>query len=114
MKNFLAHGNALTVTNSTGAAVASGAGVLLGKMFGIAAGPIAAGAEGVINLEGVYELPKAASQAWTVGALVYWDNAAKVCTTVVSTNTLIGVAIGAVAGGAGDLLGKVRLNGHFA
>jgi len=113
MKNFVAHGNALTFLNATGAAIASGAGVVLGKLFGIAAGPVAIGAEGVLNLTGVYDLPKAASQAWTVGAAVYWDNTAKRCTTVATDNTLIGVAVAAVAGGAGDTTGRVRLNGAF-
>ena len=71
MKNFIATGNTLTITAE--ADIASGAGVLIGSIFGVATGPIANGAEGVINLTGVYDLPKTASQAWTVGAKVYWD-----------------------------------------
>lgn len=113
MKNFLAHGHSLTVTNTTGGAIASGQGVLLGTMFGIAAGPIATGEDGVLNLEGVYQLPKIGSQAWTVGARVYWDAANARCTNVATGNTLIGVATAPVAGGAGDTTGRVRLNGSF-
>ena len=65
----------------------------------------------MINLTGVYDLPKTASQAWTVGAKVYWDNTAKACTTTVGSNTLIGIAVLAVGGGAGETTGRVRLNG---
>ena len=48
-----------------------------------------------------------------MGAKVYWDNTAKVCTTTVGTNTLIGVAVKAVGGTAGETTGTVRLNGSF-
>lgn len=109
MKNFLSVGNALTITASTD--IASGAGVLVGALFGVATGPIANGADGVINLTGVYELPKVGSQAWTVGALVYWDAANTRCTTVAATNVPIGVAVAAVGSAAGETLGQVRLNG---
>ena len=62
MKNFIAAGNTLTITAE--ADIASGAGVLIGSIFGVATGPIANGAEGVINLTGVYDLPKTASQSF--------------------------------------------------
>jgi predicted RecA/RadA family phage recombinase len=107
MKNFVSVGNTLTIT--AGADIASGAGVLVGSLFGVAAGAIANGAEGVINLTGVYDLPKVGSQAWTVGALIYWTGTA--CTTTASTNKLIGVAVAAVGSGAGETTGRVRLNG---
>ena len=60
MKNFIATGNTLTITAE--ADIASGAGVLIGSIFGVATGPIANGAQGVINLTGVYDLPKTASR----------------------------------------------------
>jgi len=107
MKNFVAAGDTLTIT--AGANIASGAGVLVGSLFGVAAGAIANGAQGVINLVGVYDLPKVGSQAWTVGALVYWTGTA--CTATASTNKLIGVAVAAVGSGAGETIGRVRLNG---
>lgn len=109
MKNFIAVGNALTITAP--AALSSGDGVLLGAIFGVAAGNIADGAEGIINLTGVYDLPKAPSQAWTVGAKVYWASADARCTTTASGNTLIGVAVLATGGTAGEIVGRVRLNG---
>ena len=109
MKNFVSAGNTLTIT--AGADIASGAGVLLGSLFGVAAGAITNGAEGVINLTGVYDLPKVGSQAWTVGALVYWDAANNRCTTTAGSLKLIGVAVAAVGSGAGETVGRVRLNG---
>ncbi|MCB1470839.1 MAG: DUF2190 family protein, partial [Rhizobiaceae bacterium] len=52
-------------------------------------------------------------QAWTAGAKIYWDDTNKRTTNVATSNTLIGVATEAVAGGAGDTIGRVRLNGSF-
>lgn len=60
---------------------------------------------------GVHSVPKAASQAWTVGAIVYLDNTAHVATTVSTANFRLGVAWEAVGGTAGEVIGKVRLNG---
>ncbi|MFD2855403.1 DUF2190 family protein [Seohaeicola zhoushanensis] len=85
-----------------------------GTLFGVCAGSIADGETGEIKTTGVFELPKVGSQAWTVGAKVYWDDTNKVCTTTATANTLIGVAYEAVGSGAGETLGKVRLNGTAA
>ena len=54
---------------------------------------------------------RAAVQA--AGDRIYWDNTAKNTTKTLTSNTLIGVATEAVAGGATDLIGRVRLNGAF-
>ena len=62
---------------------------------------------------GVVDLAKVASQAWTAGAKVYWDNTAKRVTNVASGNTLVGVAVLAVGSGAEEVIGRVRLNGSF-
>ena len=59
------------------------------------------------------DITKVGSQAWTVGAKIYWDDTNKRCTTVATDNTLIGVAVEAVASGAGDTIGRVRLNATF-
>jgi predicted RecA/RadA family phage recombinase len=93
--------------------VTSGDGLLVGSIFGVAAGDAASGATVEAALTGVFDLTKIGSQAWTVGAKVYWDDTNKRCTTVATDNTLIGVAVEAVAGGAGDTIGRVRLNGSF-
>lgn len=109
MKNYVMTGD--TVTFTAAADTASGAGVLIGALFGVACGDVANGAEGEMQTVGVFDLPKAASQAWTVGVRVYWDNTNKVCTTTASGNTLIGCALEAVGSGADETTGRVRLNG---
>lgn len=109
MKNYVSDGENITV--AAPAALNSGDGVLVGSLFGVASRTVASGAQVAIVVEGVFTLPKVGSQAWTVGAKVYWDAANNRCTTVATGNTLIGVATAAVAGGAGDTTGTVRLNG---
>lgn len=107
MKNYVDSGDTVTVTAP--AAVASGAGVLIGSLFGVAQGAAANGASLVIVTKGVFNLTKVGSQAWTVGVKVYWDNTNKRCTTVSTDNTLIGVATEAVGSGAGETVGRLRL-----
>jgi predicted RecA/RadA family phage recombinase len=111
MKNFVQPGNTITLTSPY--AVASGDGLLVGSIFGVAAGTAALGDPVETALVGVYDLKKVASQAWAAGDKVYWDNTAKEATKTSTSNTLIGVAVVAVAGGAGDVVGRVRLNGAF-
>ena len=111
MKNFVQPGNTITLTAPY--AVASGDGLLVGAIFGVAAGSAASGDPVEATLTGVFDLKKVASQAWAAGDKVYWDNTAKEATKTTTSNTLIGVAVIAVAGGAGDVVGRVRLNGAF-
>ena len=78
----------------------------------VASGTAALGEAVEPAVEGVYDLKKVASQAWAAGDKIYWDNTAKNTTKTLTANTLIGVAENeAVAGGATDLIGRVRLNG---
>lgn len=111
MKNYVQPGNTLTLTAPY--AVTSGDGLLVGSIFGIASGDAALGELVETALVGVFDITKAGSQAWTVGAKVYWDDTNKRTTSVATSNTLIGVATEAVAGGAGDTVGRVRLNASF-
>lgn len=107
MKNYIQDGDTVTVTAPY--ALASGDGCLVGTLFGVAANAAASGADAEILTEGVFELAKVSAQAWTQGAAIYWDNAAKNCTTVTTSNTLIGKALVAAANPSGT--GIVRLNG---
>lgn len=109
MRNFDAIGDKINITAA--AAIVSGQGVLVGGIFGVAEANADIGQLAVINLTGVYSLPKAPSQAWTVGQVIYWDAANSRTTNVLTGNTRIGIATQAVAGGAGDTVGVVRLNG---
>ena len=111
MKNYVQPGNTITLTAPY--AVTSGDGLLIGSIFGVAAGTAAVGEAVEAALTGVYDLKKVASQAWAAGDKVYWDNTAKEATKTTTSNNLIGVAVVAVAGGAGDTIGRVRLNGAF-
>lgn len=111
MKNYVQPGNTLTLTAPY--AVTSGDGLLVGSIFGVSAGTAALGEAVEAALTGVYDLKKVASQAWAAGDKVYWDNTAKEATKTTTSNTLIGVAVVAVAGGAVDTIGRVRLNGAF-
>ena len=111
MKNYVQPGNTITLTAPY--AVTSGDGLLIGSIFGVAAGTAAVGEAVEAALTGVYDLKKVASQAWAAGDKVYWDNTAKEATKTTTSNTLIGVAVVAVAGGAGDTIGRVRLNASF-
>ena len=111
MKTYVQPGNTITLTAPY--AVASGDGLLVGSIFGVASGTAALGETVEAALTGVYDLKKVASQAWAAGDKVYWDNTAKEATKTTTSNTLIGVAVVAVAGGAGDTIGRVRLNETF-
>lgn len=111
-KNFVQEGDALTI--AAPAEVKSGAPVRAGVLFGVALHDAANGASLTIATEGVWTLPKPGSQAWTVGAAIYFDHDANppVATTATTAgNILIGVAVEAVGSGAGETVGKVRLNG---
>lgn len=111
MKNYVRAGAQVSVAAPYD--VASGGGALVGSLFGVAVHSAASGAAVELALEGVFDLAKTASQAWTVGAKIYWDDTNKVCTTTASTNKLIGVALVAVGSGAGEVIGRVRLSGAF-
>ena len=106
MKNYIQPGDMLTVTAPSN--LASGAGVLIGSIFGVAANAALSGASMEMAVKGVFDLVKVGTQAWTVGQLVYWTGTA--CTNVASTNKLIGVAVLATGAGAGETIGRVRLN----
>lgn len=107
MNNFKQPGDTVTVTAP--ANVASGAGVLVGSLFGIAANTALSGAEVEIKRTGVFEHAKNSLEAWTVGVKIYWDNTAKVFTIVATANTLVGVAAAVAANPSA--LGTVLLDG---
>lgn len=60
---------------------------------------------------GVFDLPKIGSQAWTEGAVIFWDEANDRCTTAGAGNIQIGVCVAAVGSGASATTGRVRLDG---
>jgi predicted RecA/RadA family phage recombinase len=117
MKNLVQTGDVITL-NAPYALATGGLGFLVGSLFAVSLSGAASGAavEGAVN--GVFDLAKATGQAWTQGARIYWDDAAKNCTTTVATNKLIGVAVpvtGSTGLGlaAGDTVGRVKLTAAF-
>ena len=112
MKNFIGVGNRVTLTAA--AVTTAGQPVLIGSLFGIAENAAAIGEPLVLVMNGIYDLTKTASQAWTVGQLIYWDVATSRVTNVVATNKLVGVAVLAVGAGAGEIVGRVRLTAACA
>ena len=111
MKTYVQPGNTITLTAPY--AVVSGVGLLVASIFGVAAGAAALGEAVEAAFTGVFDITKIGSQAWTKGARIYWDDTNKRATNVATSNTLIGVATEAVAGGAGDTIGQVRIKGAF-
>ncbi|MBX9926635.1 MAG: DUF2190 family protein [Hyphomicrobiaceae bacterium] len=111
MKNYVQPGNTITLTAPYD--VASGDGLLVGAIFGVATGAAVNGDPIEAALVGVFDLNKVGSQAWAVGDKIYWDNTAKQATKTATDNTLIGVATEAVGNGAGETIGRVRLNASF-
>lgn len=105
MRNFIQPGNAITVPSPRN--IISGEGVLIDRLFGVAGADAATGHDLVLHCEGVYELPKATSQAFTLGSRVYWDAADGECTTTSEANFLIGVCVEAAGSAASSL--RVRL-----
>lgn len=110
MKNFIQPGEIITATAPSGG-ILSGAGLLAGSLFGIAATTQAEGAPVELATTGVFDLPKVSTDTFAFGARVYWDAAAGECTSDDEDNPLIGIAVVAAGSGVGIL--RVRLNGSF-
>lgn len=108
MRNYTGRGDTLMLT--VAAAVASGAGALVGATFGVSKLALAAGQRGPFEVVGCFDLAKDAN-AVGEGVRAYWDNTNKVVTATAAGNTLIGVFTAARAAGAATA--NVRLNGSF-
>jgi predicted RecA/RadA family phage recombinase len=107
MVNYVQDGDTITLVAPY--AVASGAGALVGTIFGVAMNAVANAVEGEFRIKGVFDLAKSTGVNWVQGAKLYWDNAAKSVTNVASSNTFIGCAMQAQING--DTTCRIRLNG---
>lgn len=107
MRNYVKTGAIVSVTAT--AALASGAPVLVGNLFGVAQRAAASGEKAEILTEGEFLLPKEAAADFTEGEPVYFDAAAGKCGEKAAGRHLIGVAT--VAAGNGATVAQVRLNG---
>lgn len=111
MKNFVQDGKILEVTAP--ATVVAGQLLRVGLLAGVAMEDAANGTPVNICTEGVVDVTKTGSQAWAVGAVIYGVGTTTLVATTATTsgNILLGVAVAAVGSGAGETIGRVRLNG---
>ena len=105
MKNFIQPGKMIDV--AAPADVLSGAGVMIGGLFGVAANDALSGEIVPIGTEGVYELPCLTTDNMAVGEVVNWNNSTKELQE--ATSTLDGVAIVVEDSAATVLVVKVKL-----
>lgn len=110
MKNYVQSGTNITVPAP--AHVLSGAPVLIGKLFGIAARDALAGMPLDLVTTGVFTLSKVSTQPLAIGDKLYFDAAAGLVTTAAGSNAYIGVAVKPAANPSGEA--EVRLNGFVA
>ncbi|MEM6440047.1 MAG: capsid cement protein [Pseudomonadota bacterium] len=107
MRNYVQPGR--TVTVPAPAALASGEGVQIGELFGVAATAAESGAAVALTAEGVFELPKeATTDAYAIGDAVEWD-AANRRVAALDSGAKIGVCIAAAGATAPTV--RVRLSG---
>lgn len=107
MKNFVQPGDTLTVDTPAGGAL-SGAGVLVGSIFGVAAYTSPAGAPLEVVTEGVFDLDKEIGDPFAAGDKVYWNAADKKATSTAGGHAWIGVATNAAIASTPSV--RVRLN----
>lgn len=108
MKNYIQPGRALTLAAPS--EVSSGDIVIVGSIFGIAAGDAATGEPVDIETEGVFTLPKVEADVIETGDDVFTDGD-DVGIEDSTHFTKIGVAVEDAGTGATSV--AVRLSGHF-
>lgn len=109
MKNYVQKGENITVPAP--ADTLSGAPVLVGSLFGIAAADAKTGSDLDLVTVGVFTLPKVAALAIAIGEKLYFDAATGLVNKTSAGNALVGVAVTAAANPSGNV--NVRLNGSF-
>lgn len=107
MRNYVQPGDIVTVAAPY--ALASGAGCLVGSLFGVSAGIVANGGEAEIKTAGVFDLTADPAATAAVGAKAYWDDTNKQVSATASGNKLIGVFLAAKVASAPTA--RVRLDG---
>jgi predicted RecA/RadA family phage recombinase len=108
MQNKVQNGEVINYIPS-GSAVSAGDVVKIGNLFGVAATDIAVGALGAVEVEGVFDLPKAAV-AFSQGDIVYWDESAGAMTNTDDTGTNLRAGLAWKAAASGDATVRMKLN----
>lgn len=106
-KNYVGEGDVLDYT-AGGAAIVSGAVVLMGKRIGIALGDIPANSTGSVSATGVWGVNKLATDVVGQGDVLYWDSVNTRLTTTAGANTVAGYA--AAPAGAGAATVRIKIN----
>lgn len=108
MRNFVQPGSTVAATAPAGG-ITSGAGVLIGALFGIASTTATEGSAVEVALVGVFDLPKAPAAAIASGGKVSWDPVAGQVDAPGAGLVPIGAAIAAAGNGTTTI--RVRLDG---
>lgn len=88
MKNHIQKGDVITVAAPY--ALASGQGVKVAGLFGVAAVDASTGTSVEVVRKGVFDLTALQSDGGAQGARAYWDDAARRITTTAGGNVLVG------------------------
>lgn len=105
-QNFVTKGDVLEYLIPADTTIIAGAVVIVGSLVGIALEGGTTGKTIEIMLNGVFEVNKGTSQAWTQGAPIYITSGGTI-TTSASGNTLIGHAFEAAA--QANAVGRLKL-----
>lgn len=109
MKGYLGNGATITAPAPSGGVV-GGTAYKINDLVVVATETVAQDVVTTFAVTGEFRVPKPGSQAWAVGAKVYFASGGTFTTTS-GGNTLAGVAVEAVGSGASETIGKVRLDG---
>jgi predicted RecA/RadA family phage recombinase len=113
MNNFIQEGKSLAWLNDTGAAVESGALVIVGELAGVASFRISAGSPGTLKTEGVYGLPKVPGQAIGQGDRVFVEEGLVTLEPIAAgdetPNVPVGVAWAVAAAGSASVHVKINV-----
>lgn len=99
------------VAFSTSASAPGGQGMLVGKLFGVAEGDVAAttaAADYPLRVRGVVQIKKAGSLSVAIGDTLYWDDSGKVVNKTDTTKE-VGVALSSTSNGAGETTCKMLI-----
>jgi predicted RecA/RadA family phage recombinase len=105
---YLQPGDTLDLIAPTGG-VTTGVPLLIGGFFVIPNTTAAQTLPFTGMVVGVHSYTKTASQAWSAGQAIFWNTSTSKFDSGPSTGPFVGVAVEAVAGGAGDTTGIVKI-----
>lgn len=116
MDTFISPGDSIRFT-APASGVVTGTPIQIGQVVVVPAVTAATTVQFDGMVRGVFKVPKVGSQAWTEGAIVYWDSGNSRFTTVGPGNLRAGFAVLGPGGlampssGAAETTGYVFLNG---